>query len=64
MAHLPIGGPQGSLAATPRLQARARIFTHINNTNPILREASTERRAVEAQGWRVAWDGMELEIGA
>jgi pyrroloquinoline quinone biosynthesis protein B len=64
MAHLPIGGPQGSLLATPRLPARARIFTHINNTNPILRKGSSERRAVEAQGWQVAWDGMELDTRA
>lgn len=64
MAHLPIGGPHGSLAATPRLPARARIFTHINNTNPILRPDSVERRAVEAQGWRVAWDGMELDVSS
>jgi pyrroloquinoline quinone biosynthesis protein B len=62
MAHLPIGGPHGSLAATPRLGARRRIYTHINNTNPILRADSPERGAVEAQGWQVAWDGMELTL--
>jgi pyrroloquinoline quinone biosynthesis protein B len=64
MAHLPIAGPQGSLLATARLPARARIFTHINNTNPILRKGSSERRAVEAQGWQIAWDGMELDTRA
>jgi pyrroloquinoline quinone biosynthesis protein B len=64
MAHLPIGGARGSLAATPRLPARTRVFTHINNTNPMLRPGSPEREAVEAQGWRIAWDGMELDLTA
>jgi len=61
MAHLPIGDAGGSLEWTPRLPARRRIFTHINNTNPILLEGSAERRAVEAAGWEVAWDGMDIE---
>jgi pyrroloquinoline quinone biosynthesis protein B len=60
MAHLPIGDRGGSLEQTPRLAARRRIFTHINNTNPILMEGSAERRAVEDAGWEVAWDGMEI----
>jgi pyrroloquinoline quinone biosynthesis protein B len=60
MAHLPIGDPGGSLEQTPLLRARRRIYTHINNTNPILMEGSAERRAVEQAGWEVAWDGMEV----
>ncbi|MDD9941251.1 MAG: pyrroloquinoline quinone biosynthesis protein PqqB [Myxococcales bacterium] len=61
MAHWPIGGPDGSLARLQHLNAR-RIYTHINNTNPILRTDSNERRAVEAAGWEVAHDGLELEL--
>ena len=59
MAHVPISGPQGSLS---RLGAPAprRIYTHINNTNPVLRNGSPERAAVERAGWRVAHDGMEV----
>jgi pyrroloquinoline quinone biosynthesis protein B len=60
MAHLPIGDPGGSLEQTAILAARRRIFTHINNTNPILVEGSAERRAVEDAGWEVAWDGMDF----
>ena len=63
MAHLPVGGPRGSLAATPRLPAKRRIYTHLNNTNPMLRAGSPERLAVEAAGWQVAWDGLELDLG-
>lgn len=58
MAHMPISGERGSLAGLASLRAR-RIYTHINNTNPIL-GPSEERRAVEAAGWEVAFDGMEI----
>jgi pyrroloquinoline quinone biosynthesis protein B len=59
MAHLPVGGKDGSLATFPRSFAR-RIYTHVNNTNPMLQEGSPERSAVEAAGWEVAHDGMEV----
>jgi len=61
MAHWPIGGPDGSLPFLSRLPGR-RVLIHINNTNPILREGSPERRAVEAAGIEIAFDGMELSI--
>ena len=63
MAHLPVGGPDGSLAALSDLRGpRRRIYIHINNTNPMLREDSPERAAVSAAGWEVAWDGMTVEL--
>ncbi len=62
MGHLPIGGPDGSLARLSRLSAIRKIYTHINNTNPILDEDSPERRAVAEAGWEVAEDGMELVL--
>ncbi len=61
MGHMPIDGPDGSLAALEGLAAR-RIFTHINNTNPILIEGSPQRLRVETAGWEVAVDGMELVL--
>jgi hypothetical protein len=36
------------------------IYTHIHNTKPILKEQSSERRAVQDAGWEVAWDGLEI----
>jgi pyrroloquinoline quinone biosynthesis protein B len=60
MAHLPVGDPGGSLEWTAKLRAQRRIYTHLNNTNPMLVEDSAERRAVEAAGWEIAWDGMDL----
>jgi pyrroloquinoline quinone biosynthesis protein B len=62
MAHLPIGGPEGSLARLNGVTARRRIFIHLNNTNPLLRDDSPERAHVEAAGWEVARDGMEVRI--
>jgi pyrroloquinoline quinone biosynthesis protein B len=58
MAHVPISGESGSLAGLASLRTR-KIYTHVNNTNPIL-APSDERRAVEAAGWEVAFDGMEI----
>jgi pyrroloquinoline quinone biosynthesis protein B len=39
---------------------RRRVFTHLNNSNPVLVEGSAEHAAVLAGGWEVAFDGMEL----
>ncbi len=61
MGHMPIAGEGGTLAELAGLSAR-RIFVHINNTNPILIEGSPERAEVEAAGWEVAHDGMEIVL--
>jgi len=60
MGHLPIAGEDGSLRALAQARVGRRVFVHVNNTNPILDEESAERRAVEAAGWDVAFDGMEI----
>jgi pyrroloquinoline quinone biosynthesis protein B len=61
MGHMPVSGPDGTLAALAGL-GRRRILIHINNTNPILIEGSPQRRAVEAAGFEVAEDGMRIEL--
>ena len=61
MGHIPISGPAGSLARLSDLRIR-KIYTHINNTNPILDENSVERRAVEKAGWEIAEDGMDFTV--
>lgn len=61
MSHWPLGGPEGSAAFLTRQPGR-RILIHVNNTNPILREGSAERRALEAAGIEVAFDGLELAL--
>jgi len=52
MAHVPIDG--GSLHAFAHV--RCKVYTHVNNTNPILRDGSPEHAAVAAAGWEVARD--------
>jgi len=61
MGHLPLDGPDGTLAALKGLRCR-RIIVHINNTNPILIDGSPERARVTAAGWEVAEDGMEVVL--
>jgi pyrroloquinoline quinone biosynthesis protein B len=61
MGHMPVGGGDGTLAALAGLGGR-RILIHINNTNPILVEDSPERRQVEAAGFEIAEDGMEIVL--
>jgi pyrroloquinoline quinone biosynthesis protein B len=60
MGHMPISGEDGSMAAFAGLGVGRRIYIHINNTNPILIAGSPERREVEAAGWEVAHDGMDI----
>ena len=62
MAHLPIGGERGSLQALRDVRAPRRLYIHLNNTNPVLREDSVERAVVERAGWAIARDGMEIEL--
>ena len=61
MAHWPVGGAKGSAAFLARQRGR-KILIHVNNTNPILREASAERRALDDAGIEVAADGLELSL--
>ena len=62
MAHLPVGGDGGSLAALATVDVPSRYFTHLNNTNPLVRDDAPERAAVTAAGWRVAADGDEMRL--
>ena len=62
MGHLPIDGPDGSLAQLPPLGVGRTIFVHMNNTNPVLLAGTPERRAVEDSGIDVAVDGLEVEV--
>ncbi len=62
MAHMPLGGPQGSLEILRNLPIKRKIYLHINNTNPILNESSPQHRQVKEAGVEVGTDGMEFEI--
>jgi pyrroloquinoline quinone biosynthesis protein B len=60
--HLPVGGPDGSLTWLAGLSEKIKIYIHLNNTNPMLRDDSPERRQVEAAGAGVGRDGMALAL--
>jgi len=62
MGHLAMSGAAGSIAGLADVKIGRRIFVHINNTNPVLDENSTEHAAVIAAGWEIARDGMEMEF--
>jgi len=62
MGHVPISGPGGSLEVLSGITAARRVYTHINNSNPILIEDSPERRAVIDAGLIVGTDGAEFLV--
>ena len=62
MGHMSMSGPDGSIAAFDGISVGQKVFVHMNNTNPVLRPTSPERQQVEAAGWTVACDGLEMDI--
>ncbi len=62
MGHVAMSGATGSIARLANANVGRRIFIHINNTNPVLREDAAERAAVVRAGWEVGYDGMEIEL--
>ncbi|MGH7702544.1 MAG: pyrroloquinoline quinone biosynthesis protein PqqB, partial [Gemmatimonadales bacterium] len=62
MGHLPISGPGGSLERLQTLARPRRVYTHINNSNPVLLEDSPERASVTAAGLLVGDDGMAFTV--
>ncbi len=62
MGHMAMAGPEGSMAAFEGLGVKRKIYVHINNTNPVWRPDSDERRIVGEAGWEVAHDGMEVVL--
>lgn len=60
IGHMNMSGPKGTLAQMAPLDIARKIFIHINNSNPVLRADSPERATVEAAGWEVSYDGMDV----
>lgn len=59
MGHLPV---EDSLPVLSQARAGRKIYTHINNTNPILTPDSWERRAIKSAGIIIGYDGLEFEL--
>lgn len=62
LRHLPVDGPDGSLVRLePGFCSRV-VYTHLNNTNPLLDEGSAASDRVRRAGAAVAIDGAEYEL--
>jgi len=61
IGHMNMSGPKGTIEQMAPLGIGRKIFIHINNSNPVLRDDSPERAAVEAAGWEVSYDGMAVK---
>ncbi len=62
MGHMSVSGTNGTIAAFRGIEVRRKVLLHINNSNPILLEDMPERATVEAAGWEVGYDGMEVRL--
>ncbi|HMT79641.1 MAG TPA: pyrroloquinoline quinone biosynthesis protein PqqB, partial [Azonexus sp.] len=63
IGHLPQSGPDGMMALLANYPKPRKVLIHINNTNPVLDDASPERAALTAAGIELAFDGMLIELG-
>ena len=61
IGHMNMSGPKGTVEQMAPLGIARKIFIHINNSNPVLRDDSPERAAVTEAGWEVSYDGMEVK---
>jgi pyrroloquinoline quinone biosynthesis protein B len=59
MGHIPV---ENILTRLAGLHRPRKIFLHINNTNPMLDEASPQYRLVRGAGWEVAEDGWQFDL--
>jgi pyrroloquinoline quinone biosynthesis protein B len=62
MGHIPVSGADGSLQQLAALTRPRKMYIHINNTNPMLNEASDEYKAIREAGWELAEDGWEITL--
>jgi pyrroloquinoline quinone biosynthesis protein B len=62
IGHVPLTGAGGLLEWSNSGMQGRRVLIHINNTNPILDEESSEYREVRDAGWEIAYDGMEFDL--
>ncbi|MGW7793133.1 pyrroloquinoline quinone biosynthesis protein PqqB, partial [Streptomyces tricolor] len=61
MGHLPIDGPAGTARILATLSARC-LYTHLNNTNPLVDPAAPQHKRLARLGLEVADDGMVIEL--
>jgi pyrroloquinoline quinone biosynthesis protein B len=62
MGHISMSGDQGAIESLKGLDIGAKVFLHINNSNPALLHGSPERKTAEQAGWQIPADGMEITL--
>ena len=60
MGHLDQSSKGGIMETLSALKKPRKILIHINNTNPILREDSEERKILNSHNIEVSYDGMDI----
>jgi pyrroloquinoline quinone biosynthesis protein B len=61
LGHQPVAGEAATLERLHNTGARV-IFTHLNNSNPMLDPATAAARQVREAGAEIAYDGMEFRL--
>ncbi len=61
LGHLPAGGPGGTLERLAGVRTRI-IFTHLNNSNPMLDPSSEAYARIDEFGAEIAFDGMSITL--
>lgn len=61
LGHIPQSGENGLIEVLRDYNGR-KVLIHINNTNPILVENSSERHILRQEGIEVAYDGMVIDL--
>ena len=61
MGHLPIDGPGGTAERLAPLRARC-LYTHLNNTNPLVDPSAPQYKRLTDRGIEVAGDGMVIQL--
>lgn len=61
LGHQPVGGDGGTFAQLRGTRTRI-VFTHLNNSNPMLDSASAAHAELREFGAELAYDGMELTL--
>ncbi len=62
MGHLPVSGADGSLHVLRQHTTAQVVYTHVNNTNPMLFEDAPQRAQLARAGASVAEDGAQYEL--
>jgi pyrroloquinoline quinone biosynthesis protein B len=62
MGHLDQSSDGGILSILNAMDKPRKILIHINNTNPILNEESSQRQTLNNADIELAYDGMDIEL--